>query len=294
MRWVVPLLLTLSAPALAVDGVLEINQTCAVNTGCFTGDAAGFPVNIPASGSYRLTSNLTVSATDANAVEITEKGVTIDLNGFAITGPRFCPASQVCEAPTVTGIGVNSTEEQARLMNGIIRGFLFGIQLKDDSKVIRVEVSESQGAGIKLKSHSQLIESISTRNGGDGVVTQVGNVLSRNVISTNSLAGIFGGPGNVVEGNSIQTNGRGIDIGGGCLIRGNTVGNNLGTGVKSGDDCMVLNNSLVKNAIFNPGQFQLELGVSGYRGNIVVSGSAMLISGGVNLGDNLCDGVACP
>jgi hypothetical protein len=44
------LLLALVPPALAVDGVLEINQTCAEQTGCFTGDAAGFPVTISASG----------------------------------------------------------------------------------------------------------------------------------------------------------------------------------------------------------------------------------------------------
>ena len=40
------LLLTVAAPALAVDGVLEVNQTCAVETGCFAGDTAGFPVTV--------------------------------------------------------------------------------------------------------------------------------------------------------------------------------------------------------------------------------------------------------
>jgi hypothetical protein len=44
------LLLLFATPALAVDGVLEINQTCAVQTGCFSGDTAGFPVTISASG----------------------------------------------------------------------------------------------------------------------------------------------------------------------------------------------------------------------------------------------------
>ena len=53
------LTLTLSLPIFAVDGVLEINQTCAVNTGCFSGDAAGFPVTIDGSAglSYVLTAN---------------------------------------------------------------------------------------------------------------------------------------------------------------------------------------------------------------------------------------------
>jgi len=40
------LLLALVRPTLAVDGVLEINQTCATHTGCFAGDTPGFPVGI--------------------------------------------------------------------------------------------------------------------------------------------------------------------------------------------------------------------------------------------------------
>ena len=59
-RLMLLLLFALATPALASDGVLEINQTCAVQTGCFPGDTAGFPVKITASGSYRLTGNLVV------------------------------------------------------------------------------------------------------------------------------------------------------------------------------------------------------------------------------------------
>ena len=60
------LFLTLTAPALASDGVIEINQTCAVQTGCIDnsggiGDTPGFPVTIEIPGSYVLTSNLVVS-----------------------------------------------------------------------------------------------------------------------------------------------------------------------------------------------------------------------------------------
>ena len=57
------LVLVWALPVLAVDGVLEINQTCAVPTGCFAGDATGFPVQINASGSNRPTSNLGTTKT---------------------------------------------------------------------------------------------------------------------------------------------------------------------------------------------------------------------------------------
>jgi hypothetical protein len=55
------LLLLFAAPALASDGVLEINQTCAVETGCLAGDSPGFPVTISTAGSYRLTGSLNVT-----------------------------------------------------------------------------------------------------------------------------------------------------------------------------------------------------------------------------------------
>ncbi len=36
------LLLALAGPALATDGVAEINHTCAAQTGCFSADTAGY------------------------------------------------------------------------------------------------------------------------------------------------------------------------------------------------------------------------------------------------------------
>ncbi len=47
------LLLALAGPALAVDGVLEINHTCATQTGCFSGDTAGYPVTIDGTAGAR-------------------------------------------------------------------------------------------------------------------------------------------------------------------------------------------------------------------------------------------------
>ena len=87
----------------ASDGVLEINQAC-VATGCFAGDAAGFPVRVTQAGSYIFTSDLDVrgeaNPEDVNAVEVQTsdpEGVVIDLNGFRIIGPTNCPGTpQTC------------------------------------------------------------------------------------------------------------------------------------------------------------------------------------------------------
>ena len=77
------LLLALTGAAFASDGVLEINQTCAVNTGCFSGDAPGFPVTPSDSGSYRLTSDLVLPDANTSGVSLVgslELDVTLDLS----------------------------------------------------------------------------------------------------------------------------------------------------------------------------------------------------------------------
>ena len=60
-------------------------------------DTAGFPVTIAASGSYRLTGNLVVTDKNTTVIEVTNpaKQVTIDLNGFSISGPVTCAAPPI-------------------------------------------------------------------------------------------------------------------------------------------------------------------------------------------------------
>jgi len=82
-----------SAPALAVDGALEINQTCAVQTGRFAPNAGGFPLLIANPGSYRLTNNLTLPE-NTIGILVNADDVTIDLNGFAVIGPVECEGSR--------------------------------------------------------------------------------------------------------------------------------------------------------------------------------------------------------
>ncbi len=61
-----PVCLLTATTALAVDGVLELNQTCAISKGCTRGDDPGFPISIDGGDgrSYRLTSDLLIG--DAN------------------------------------------------------------------------------------------------------------------------------------------------------------------------------------------------------------------------------------
>lgn len=178
-------LLGLAAPAFASDGVLEINHTCAATTGCFAGDAPGYPVTIAAAGSYRLTSNLTAPVAE-NGIEVEANDVWIDLNGFAVTGPYTCgigcpPGSgRAGHGITETGSGGNLSG----VRNGRVRGFQFdGIRLGSNARVVGVTLSALGGDAIELGSYSQASENSITTIGGRGIVLGLGSLYRDNTIA---------------------------------------------------------------------------------------------------------------
>src|SRR5262245_32443399 len=118
VAWILALTFALPGSALAVDGVLEINQTCATQTGCFPGDTAGFPVTISVPGSYRLTGSLLPSS-NPSCIVITSSDVTLDLNEFRI-GPFLSGA---------LGSGINAQgQTDIHISNGPVSFFgAFGI-----------------------------------------------------------------------------------------------------------------------------------------------------------------------
>ena len=72
-------------PAGAGEGAIEINQLC-VATGCFAGDAPGWPVQLTEPGSYVLTSNLDVPSS-SEGVEIQASQVVLDLGEVESLNP---------------------------------------------------------------------------------------------------------------------------------------------------------------------------------------------------------------
>ena len=121
------LLSAFSLPALAGNGVLEINQACATNpnTGCFPGDFPGFPVtiNVLSDKSYRLTSDLTVPDEFTSAIVLLQSRVSIDLNGFEIRRADCLGPCSISDSGT--GHGVEASffgAEGISVKNGSISG----------------------------------------------------------------------------------------------------------------------------------------------------------------------------
>ena len=204
-----------SSRAMAADGVLEINQTCAVNTGCFPGDTAGFPVTIQSSAarSFRLTSDLGPLGANQNGIVVTANNATIDLGGFQIYGATTCSVLPVTCSPIGTGVGVLGGSNLV-VRNGTIHGMGDdGIRLDYSSSAEELHLFQNGGDGLEFGNDGTGNSNHSTSNGVDGIRCAAGCILAGNSVVGNGATGIEGGAGGVIQGNSARENG-GIGISG--------------------------------------------------------------------------------
>ncbi len=143
MRLLALALLTVvvALPVFATDGVVEINQTCAVNTGCFPGDSAGFPVTISSPGSYILTGTLFIIDPGADGIRISADNVSINVNGFSLVGPG-----------SGSGNGIIASGSRTVVRNGFVEGFgNAGIETGPHSLVRDCHLIDN-GTGLQLGS----------------------------------------------------------------------------------------------------------------------------------------------
>lgn len=201
MRAYPSLLLLVAAAATAGDGVFEINQLC-VDAGCFAGDTEGFPVQITQSGSYRLTSNLTVENQNTDAIQLASPDVDLDLNGFSVLGVVNCSGDGPTCAPASGSGGISGFNlSNVRIRDGTVRGFTVGIGSGSARSIVieNVRVISNGGDGIQL-SGSGIIRNVLVKdNGGNGiqifpdVTANYALTVMDSVIVNNAASGVIGG-----------------------------------------------------------------------------------------------------
>jgi parallel beta-helix repeat protein len=255
-------MLAWAASAGAVDGTIEINQAKVLAKG-------GFPFTIGsfASRSYRLTGDLTVLASQ-DAIDVSAANVTIDLNGFSITGPGT--------SGTVVGINA-SGNVGVTVENGTVTGFHVGVEVGSNggaNGIVRNVHADANVAGILVGSNS-VVEGCTANNSTPTLGTGIGCIGQRCAIS----------------GNTTNGNGDGIDCNfGGCVISGNTASKNTSDGIFcGGTGCLVSDNTLIENSI----GIDVSDTTSGYKGNVMNANSSHDHLGGTSLGNNLCSGTIC-
>ncbi len=110
-----------SIPAFAVDGVVLINQASVTAAG-------GFPFKITEAGSYKLPSSLVVPA-ETDGIDIQANDVSLDLNGFSISGAIVCDGTNCGTQPRTAVSGISALAIGITIRNGHVRGFSRGVKI---------------------------------------------------------------------------------------------------------------------------------------------------------------------
>jgi hypothetical protein len=195
--------LLFSAPAFAIDGQILINQSTVLAAG-------GFPYRITQPGSYKLSGNLVVPAS-ADGIDILVGNVSIDLDGFTISGPVTCTGSGAtisCGAPPNTfGIVTRFVDENnITVRNGTVVGFEIGIVLSTGVNYLVEETHTSANTAYGMQvEHGVVRRNTASLNGFYGILAAFSTV-TENVASSNGIAGLNLG-GGVYGSNTIDGNG---------------------------------------------------------------------------------------
>lgn len=242
---------TLPLSAIADEGVLEINQACAEGSGCFSGDSAGFPVEINSPGSYALTGSLDVPS-GVDGISVNADNVRIDLGGFVLRGPVSCTGTP----PTCDDAGFDS---------GVDAGAQSGVVVHGGA------VIGFAGNGIDVGPNGSAFDLKTTENGSNGV-GMVGPGRAYNIESyRNEEDGFLVGDGTELRDVMALDNGRdGIDTGNYATVSGATVRGNADRGINA------LSNNRIKDVIVSDnGDEAGDFGIILFNGNGYVADSTV-------------------
>lgn len=204
------------------DGVVLLNQDRAL-TGLGNGDAAGFPIHLTRSGTYRLTSNLVVPAGVDGIQAADVLNVVIDLNGFQIVGGAVCNVQVRCgDDEGTAGIRVVGNAGFVTVRNGRVRGFSFagvgGSTMFSGRMSLQDMVLEQNGYGARggqLIAHRVVVQD----NGATGVAASLVTITDSHAVA-NAGSG-FAGVRGTVQGSSASKNLDWGFTGTGLLLLGN-------------------------------------------------------------------------
>jgi hypothetical protein len=250
--------------------VTLIDQKAAMSGKVTPLDTPGFPVTISVSGSYRLSGNLEVADAATTAVQITADNVTLDLNGFTISGPNVCtPNPTRCTFSGGGGIGIMAvgapgvvSPANVRVMNGIVRGMGgHGIRMMGDGTLVQNVVSVSNGGPGIVVGEGSVIDSVAklnesgasivglivrgctAANNAFGIFVRPGGIASGNVAVSNGAAGITVTNGSATENTAFNNGTYGIDASCPGVLSGNTATGNASRNIRTSGACALANNA---------------------------------------------------
>ncbi|MBL8746798.1 MAG: right-handed parallel beta-helix repeat-containing protein [Phycisphaerae bacterium] len=255
--------LSLASPALAQlappPGPVQATDRTRINQQSIV----AFPYFIGQPGSYVLTSNLT-GVGGAAVIAVGSNNVTIDLNGFTVSGGRHgIEVLPGLRNVTITNGTVSSNSEQGiearfaeqvrldgvRLNSNGVRGAYLG----DGATVLRSTAESNTSSGFRLGNGAVVTDSSARNNtGGLGLLCGDRSVVTGFTATGNGQHGIASGLSSTVENCVANTNGAtgawdGVFADFGSTIRGCAADNNTRWGIVVNSRGNLLDSSTKEN-----------------------------------------------
>lgn len=221
---------------------------------------------ITQAGSYYLTSNLTGAGAKIG-IEIAASNVTIDLNGFALTGVALSTYGIATDAPrnniTIRNGAVSSWGEAGinLTVGGTGKGSLIegvhassngsaGIYAGTNAVVRACTAFANDAVGIICSSNSLITGCTARENGTYGIEAISGSTVMNCSAASNGTLGIACDYGCTIANCSAEDNGDDGIVGFlGCTITGCTSYSNTGDGIRVTGDCTVQGNTCKDNGV---------------------------------------------
>jgi parallel beta-helix repeat protein len=199
-------------------------------------------------GSYYLTGNF--AASKANCIHVIAEDVTVDLNGFQISG-----------AASGDGITVESVGGGCTVRNGTIANFGTGLHciapnsLPRGGSLSRLIATGCVTAGLVPGENWRVDDCSAHDNIGDGIYAGAGCRITNCAASRCQHFGITGGDGSTVRHCTAYLNGLGIAMGAGSIVEECTATGNYSDGILAGGNCRVIGNTCSNNGLQGGGNY---------------------------------------
>jgi hypothetical protein len=201
---------------------------------------SSLPFTISQSGSYYLTDNLT-GVSGQNGITISADYVSVDLNGFTLTGV----------AGAVTGIVVTGAAKAIRVHNGTLaqwpqNGIALGNTISGE--IDHVQAIGNHSIAIHAPFSATLSHCTIAQGLSNGLVTGDHSLIEHCLFTNNAAGALTGVDSRVQDCNFSKNNGYGVTVGAGSSVNDSTANENSQHGIVAGDGSTVTNCTAQSNA----------------------------------------------
>ncbi len=222
---------------------------------------SSLPFYATQSGSYYLTKSLSGS----EGVYLLATRVTLDLNGFSLTGPGGATIANGIQAWGAYDVVVR---------NGFVSGWKDGVNIGGgDARIEGITAFSNGGNGFYFSSRGEIVSCSARANAASGIVVENSNVRVLRSEARENGAGIGieirSGTTGVIDECLVTGNGIGVRLGRDWTIRRSAVSFSNSSGIEVGEGDLVVENTVFGNSAV--GILLMVGGGNRVEGNNIVS-----------------------